>query len=539
MKVTIGNVKNEKQAKRAIRALESAFNIVRPAGKEIIVKEVDNGYKAKYEKLVNEQNEKIADRDNLIREQNKKIDFLYIQLDAKESIEKKVNELNNELSESHREYKELLDSYNKLQNKIVELEEDNNSLKEENTRLKRECKDIKPYDLNNIKVSPCPIETCNTVEKAILTSGWTEPEPLPAPNVDREFSNETTPKMDGSLNRAVRDELDKWSELLDNDILEDELKKDIETIKTPKVITDKPIEPNPETDTKVNDGLNTHLEDLSERVQIPAEPDYIPPKIDLSVIAIPQVVFIKNKTKSINNWETKNTKIIDVISSFKPIEEGNDVTNKQYKSMYSKVSKFLNRDTLKAIRRKVFASDNNTVKKLYKKCYLELLTKIYDIITTDRIPLDSDSDDIEPKTNDSNINATLEDKSPQNELMNEIEDIKASLSIKVDKAVAKVDNKDIKLTNGTEVKQWAINEIKKVKANNNIASCSDIPYPYKRTHELLKRLRKFMSNEEVLHLLNILIEDDVFRGKTYERYIPNIKYWCVVRKLNKALKDTP
>ena len=484
MTLTLGKIKNTKQAKRAITAIQSAFNITPIIGKEVIVK--DNA-----EALKTKDNE-ISVLNDLSKKQAKDIEELNAHI---EDLNNQLSDLSNKESDIRFEYtnlkatcdqlkKDYKTKEDKIQKVLVELETLKNS--------------IKPFNLNSIEILR-PIETpflnIKTEDKYLLENGmkdedFTIIEQTPQPNA---LNGLPTPKMDGSLMVSGGKKIEKKCNLIKS--------------------KDEHVE-----------GLKTAFENgLDGRIMLDSEEDYTPPKIDLSVRAIPLKIFIRDKEKSINNSDSKNEEIRELLSGYRVTEIESNVTVSGYKKIYSNVAKYLNRDTLKLIKKIFLASSSNTVKKAYRKPYYDLLTKIYNIIITDRLPID----DIEPQKEADNIKPIAEDKTP---LKSDIEAIKASVEAKTRQAINNVENPT--LTTRDEVFNYAINQVKVAK----VEADKGIPMPYAKAQRVLKDLESFISKKDILHLLNILIGDDIFRGNSYDRYIPNIKYWNVLRGIKKGLK---
>lgn len=498
MTLTLGKIKNTKQAKRAITAIQSAFNITPIIGKEIIVKDNTEALKTKDNEIsilsdlskkqakdieelnahiedLNNQLSDLSNKESDIRSKYNNLKVTYDQLNA--HIEDEVGTLNEKI-------KSYIKKNRNLSQALEHGKVERNELLERYLKLKEKCNPSQPFDLSTIDTEEYITPKCcnDVVTQNILKDGFSEPkEVIVAKKPKGILDSLPAPKMDGSL---MKDEY---------------------------------IE-------EVSGGVKTAFENgLEGRVMIDSEEDYTPPKIDLSVRAIPLKIFIRDKEKSINNSDSKNEEIRRLLSGYRVIEIESNVTVNEYKNMYSKLAKYLNRDTLKLIKKIFLASSSNTVKKAYRKPYYDLLTKIYNIIITDRLPID----DIESQKEADNTKPIAEDK---NHLKSDIEAIKASIEAKTKQAIDKIENPAI--TTRDEVFKYAINQVKVAK----IEADRGIPMPYAKVQKVLKDLESFISKKDILHLLNILIGDDIFRGNSYDRYIPNIKYWGVLRGIKKGLK---
>lgn len=488
MTLTLGKIKNTKQAKRAITAIQSAFNITPIIGKEVIVK--DNA-----EALKTKDNE-ISILSDLSKSQAKDIEALNTHI---EGLNNQLSDLSNKESDIRFEYTNLKATCDQLK-KDYEAKEDR--LQKALVELETLKNSIKPFNLNSIEILR-PIETpflnIKTEDKYLLENGMKDEdfpiiEPTPQPNI---LDSLPAPKMDGSLINKEPKEIKEWNESIE--------------------VKEEHVE-------EVSGGLKSAFENgLDGRVMLDSEDDYTPPKIDLSVRAIPLKVFIRDKEKSINNSDSKNEEIRRLLSGYRAIEVESNVTVSGYKNMYSKVAKYLNRDTLKLIKKIFIVSSSNTVKKAYRKPYYDLLTKIYNIIITDRLPID----DIESQKEADNTKPIVEDKTP---LKSDIEAIKASIEAKTKQAIDNIENPT--LTTRDEVFKYAINQVKVAK----IEADKGIPMPHAKVVKVLKVLETFVDKKDIVHLLNILIGDDIDRGDNYDRYIPNIKYWGVLRGIKKGLK---
>ena len=485
MILTLGKIKNTKQAKRAITAIQSAFAITPIVGKEVIIK--DDTETLRY------KDNEIEALKNISKKQAEDIDVLNAHI---EDLNNQLSDLSNKESDTSLKYANLKATYSQLE-KDYEAKKDR--LQKALVELETLKKSIEPFDLSTIDIEDYIVtpKCCNdVVTQNIMKDGFEEPTKIVINNIKGDLSSLPAPKMDGSLMDREPEEENEQNEL---------------------------IEVKEEYVEEVSEGLKTaHENGLDGRVMIDSEEDYIPPKVDFSVRAIPPKVFIRDKEKNISNSDIKNEEIRELLSGYQAKEIESNVTVSGYKNMYSKVAKYLNRDTLKLIKKIFIASSSNTVKRAYRKPYYDLLTKIHDIIITDKLPMD----DIEPQKEADNTKPIVVDKTS---LESDTEAIKASIEAKVKQAINKAENPI--LTTRDDVFKYGINQVRVAKIEGD----DGIPMPFIKVQKLLKDLESFMSKSDILHLLNILIEDDVFRGNTYERYIPSIKYWRVLRGIKKGL----
>ena len=468
MILTINKIKNIKQAKRAITAIQSAFAITPIVGKEVIIKDDTEALKYKDNKI------------KVLSDLSKK------QAEDIKNLNTYIEDLDNKICDLNKQISDLSNKENDISLKYANLKATYDQLK----------KSIEPFDLSTIDIEDYIVtpKCCNdVVTQNIMKDGFEEPTKIVINDIKGDLSSLPAPKMDGSL-------------------MDREPEEENELIEVKEGHT-----------TEVSGELKTAFENgLEGRVMLDSEEDYIPPKVDFSIRAIPLKVFIRDKEKNISNSGIKNEEIRELLLKYQPKEIESDITAGEYKKMYSKIAKYLNRDTLKQIKKIFLASSSNTVKRAYRKPYYDLLTKIHDIITTDRLPMD----DIEPQKEADNTKPIVVDKTS---LESDTEAIKASIEAKVKQAINKAENPI--LTTRDDVFKYGINQVRVAKIEGD----DGIPMPFIKVQKLLKDLESFMSKSDILHLLNILIGDDVFRGNTYERYIPNIKYWRVLRGIKKGL----
>ena len=444
---------------------------------------------------------------------------LETELATKNTIIKALEATNNELVNANGE------------DELLTLKEELEALKAQKNKLREGCtKDLQalrdtikklttPYDLNNIEVD----KKDSDIEEwaKYYSSNTTIRDP-------HEFKTEFTglPNSDiklktgGISNFVTLDDMIEENRaknhndmLYDESVLIDENGEVSEVLGTPidDFIANREVEEEIiDDDLELDKILNSTPEIEDDKVENDT------PKIELSNptinAIIPKDIFIRGKGEGINAGKVK-----EVISTFDLSIEGSTPKTSEYKSIYSSISKILNRKTLATIRDRAGADKNNTLAKNKRFGYLKYLEAIKGALTVEN-NTPKDTEDI----SDTKIEVN-------NGLIEEIEAIKSNLKVRVEEAIEKA-NKPPLLTNREDIFKWTIDKIK--------TTPKSVKSPLFEDMEVLtNKLMQHMDTKDIKHLYNILCDDDIDREQISD-YYSSIKYTSIVNDLIGAI-DTP